>query len=198
LYITNIYINQKDIISRLRNPYNWHALIWQLFFDRLSNIREFVFKVDQNNIILLSQQPPKLLPWGIFEIKKVPEDFLLHDQYMFSLRANPTIKCVVRLETGERKKNGRRVSIYKTDELIDWLNGKAHDSGFCVESVDVGHPVQQFFRKNGKLGKHISVDFSGILNIMDKDAFVSAFKKGIGSAKAFGFGMLILQKNGGK
>jgi CRISPR-associated protein Cas6/Cse3/CasE subtype I-E len=59
--------------------------------------------------------------------------------------------------------------------------------------VTIGAPIDEHFTRNGKRGKHVSVDFQGILNVTNQDRFKKAFCKGIGSAKAFGFGLLMLQ-----
>jgi CRISPR system Cascade subunit CasE len=49
------------------------------------------------------------------------------------------------------------------------------------------------FVKQGHRGKHIGVDFQGVLRVTDRAAFHYAFETGIGPAKAFGFGLLMLQ-----
>ncbi|NLG15041.1 MAG: type I-E CRISPR-associated protein Cas6/Cse3/CasE, partial [Lentisphaerae bacterium] len=38
-----------------------------------------------------------------------------------------------------------------------------------------------------------SVDASGILEVVERDSFTKGFSQGIGSAKGFGFGLLMLQ-----
>ncbi len=58
----------------------------------------------------------------------------------------------------------------------------------------VAPPMESYFvNKQRKRGKHNSVDFHGILKVIDRAAFEGAFHHGIGPAKAFGFGLLMLQ-----
>lgn len=141
---------------------------------------------------MLSEEKPILPDWGKWETKEIKPNFLEYDQYLFNLRANTTVKRVVRNDSGKRKKNGRRTAIYNDKKLKEWLSRKAQQSGFEVELCNADPPISQPFRKKGKFGKHVRVDFKGILKVFDRSAFKTAFAKGIGPAKAFGFGMLML------
>ena len=44
-----------------------------------------------------------------------------------------------------------------------------------------------------RTGTHAGVRFRGRLQVTDRERFIHAFHHGIGSAKAFGYGMLLLQ-----
>jgi CRISPR system Cascade subunit CasE len=41
-------------------------------------------------------------------------------------------------------------------------------------------------------GMHSAVEFQGALNVTDPAKFHETFTRGIGSAKAFGFGLLVI------
>jgi CRISPR system Cascade subunit CasE len=43
------------------------------------------------------------------------------------------------------------------------------------------------------MGKHVAVDFRGVLRVQDREKFKRTFAAGIGSAKGFGFGLLMLE-----
>jgi len=47
-------------------------------------------------------------------------------------------------------------------------------------------------RLEGKSGTHTATEFTGTLTVTRPNIFQEAAKNGIGSAKAFGFGMLCL------
>lgn len=101
----------------------------------------------------------------------------------FRLRANPT----KRLSAGKGKK-GKRVGLYEVVEQIKWLNRKAEDNGFAVESV---LPTQQQRTDDRRHDlKFFCVQFDGILQVTDPDLLTAAIRNGIGSGKAFGFGLL--------
>jgi len=53
-------------------------------------------------------------------------------------------------------------------------------------------PLVQAFLKKGAAGTHTATEFSGTLQVTDPALFLTAAANGIGSAKAFGFGMLCL------
>jgi CRISPR system Cascade subunit CasE len=197
-YLTRAIVGEKTAIrKRLNDCYAWHRAVWEAFPDRENDHRQFLTRIDHSGgnyqVLLLSEQKPTPPVWGQWETKQISPHFLEADRYRFSLRANATIKRVVRDDSGNRKKNGRRTAIYSREELSHWLFKKARQSGFDVEEFDADPPIAQPFRKNGKSGKHIRVDFRGFLRVLDRDAFKDTFAKGIGPAKAFGFGMLMLE-----
>jgi CRISPR system Cascade subunit CasE len=95
---------------------------------------------------------------------------------------------------GTRKKNGRRVPISQREELILWLQRKGEAGGFSVHA-DTLRTIprgREFFHKAGAHGTHTAVEFQGMLSVNDPALFFSTVTKGIGSAKAFGFGLLAL------
>jgi CRISPR system Cascade subunit CasE len=122
----------------------------------------------------------------MMQTKQVAETFLCHSRYRFQLKANPTMR---------RSCDRRRLGIYNEDQLYEWIQRKASQNGFEaeVDALVVGGPQNVVFVRNGKRGKHVAVDFQGILCVKERETFKDAFEKGIGSAKSFGFGLLMLQ-----
>jgi CRISPR system Cascade subunit CasE len=108
----------------------------------------------------------------------------------FRLRANPTARRLC--EDGVR----RRVGLYEEEKQMEWLERKAEQSGFDIVAArssgetTAGGTVY----RNGN--KHeltlFSVQFDGMLEVRDPEQVRSAVREGIGSAKAFGFGLLSL------
>jgi CRISPR system Cascade subunit CasE len=198
MYLSHVILDKKSAMQkRLNDSYAWHRALWEGFPNRKNDGRNFLSRVEGGGqcyeVLILSEQRPTVPDWGQWQTKEIKPTFLEHDRYAFSLRANTTVKRVVRDESGERKRNGRRTAIYTPEELREWLERKARQSGFEVEQLDADPPIAQPFRKSGKQGKHVRVDFRGILKVLDRATFRKAFSKGIGPAKAFGFGMLMLQ-----
>lgn len=101
----------------------------------------------------------------------------------FRLSANPT----KRLSAGTGNK-GKRVGLYKVEEQIEWLQRKAAQSGFAVLSA---MPTQQQRTDDRRHSlKFFSVQFDGVLQVTAPESFLHAIQQGIGSGKAFGFGLL--------
>lgn len=124
------------------------------------------------------------------------------NRYHFRLLANPTVRRV-RHSTRSAGSSlsgqaGKRVGLYKLEEQVNWLARKADESGFRVESVQTTKlgMVECTKRKDGRSFhiKHFAVQFDGLLTITSAEIFQQAVHAGIGSAKAFGFGLLSLAK----
>lgn len=189
--------------SRLLDNYDWHKAVWQCFPDMAHADRDFLLRLDWHDsgcraYILSGSKPlrPGWCPASGWAAKEIAPGFLQHARYRFDLLANPTRKLVVRDANGQRRGQGRRVPLLHEDEQRRWLEAKARQHGFSLEqnaSLAVDAAVRHVFRRQGVNGEHVGVRFRGVLNVTDRELFASAFRKGVGSAKAFGFGMLLLQ-----
>jgi CRISPR system Cascade subunit CasE len=114
-------------------------------------------------------------------VKTVPDSYFRHDHYRFSLLANPT-----------KKVGGKRLALASSDDLAAWMGRKAAAGGFIVEAGTlrlIPHGCE-YFQKTGFRGTHAVVEFQGVLTVIDREQFRATVANGIGSAKAFGFGML--------
>ena len=200
-YLTQILIDKRVALKhQLIDSYRWHQALWKAFPAPKGASRPFLSRVDNQGqnyrVYLLSDRAPMMQPWGEWATREITSKFLEYTHYRFDLRANPTIKRVIRCESGERKKNGRRMAIYDPGQLNEWLQNKAQQHGFATLNVEIGAPVTQHFRRKNRTGKHVCVDFRGTLQVQNRNLFKDAFQTGIGPAKAFGFGMLVLQPLG--
>jgi len=116
----------------------------------------------------------------------------------FRLRANPTRKIQTRSSEGRR--NGSRVELHREEDQRAWLQRKATQHGF--EILESGGAPEVRVVRGDKIGGHRvrgereekltfgSVLFEGALRITDPARFRAALEGGIGSGKAYGFGLL--------
>jgi len=126
---------------------------------------------------------------------KAIEPVLTRGQRMrFRLRANPTVRRVFGgpAPEGEPVPSGKRIGVYKEEAQRKWLDAKAEKAGFRLldcRVLDRGFLVS---RKPGSKEpvRHLCVDFEGVLEVTDPDRFRPALRAGLGSGKAFGFGLL--------
>jgi len=184
-----------------RDSYNWHKRIWEAFPGMPEAERSFLTRLDDTGqdfrLLILSKDPPTRPDWcpsDNWHSKTVDDAFFEHRSYQFSLLANPTKKLVIRDANGVKKKNGQRIALSKREDLLAWIERKGEQHGFTMDTATlklVPRPRQQFLKK-GKSGTHTATEFTGILQVTDPTKFKSAATEGIGSAKAFGFGMLCL------
>ncbi len=201
-YLTKVEIDYETAVKRgLRDSYAWHQKCWEAFPGRENEDRDFLTRVDDTNngfrLLIMSQSIPVRPDWcpsRAWSTKEVDDSFLKHSTYQFSLLANATEKKVVRNPDGSRKKNGKRIPIVGEANLTSWLHRKASIHGFDIVSNNIqATPMpRQYFIKKGKSGLHVATNFQGVLKITDHALFTQSLIKGIGTAKAFGFGMLCL------
>lgn len=122
-------------------------------------------------------------------------------QLRFRLRANPTKKISDRNPTEPAAAHGKRVELRREADQLAWLERKASAHGFqlvqvqCatetpVLDVRIGDAPKQFGRQGERRLSFGVAIFDGLLEVADRDAFQHALDHGIGSAKAFGFGLL--------
>ena len=188
---------------KLRDIYAWHQAMWRAFPRRDGEEREFLFRVDARDVgpeaLILSRVEPARPDWCPDEewsVRQIKPEVLGHRYYRFDLRANATRKVTKLTGSGEPSKNGRRAVISGEQELRAWLDRKATQGGFRVvdDSPLVIDPRTDYhFRKGNTSGLHVGVRFRGALEVTDPARFKETFYQGIGSAKAFGFGLLLLQ-----
>jgi CRISPR system Cascade subunit CasE len=123
----------------------------------------------------------------------------------FRLRANPTKKVDTKSGPNGERRNGRRVKLKTEAEQVAWLQRKATDEGsFEILSVraapetaalDVTDEGQlkgwrpQPERSSRRL-TFGTVLFDGHLRVSDPERFRGTVERGLGSGKAYGFGLL--------
>jgi CRISPR system Cascade subunit CasE len=195
--------HETALAERINDSYAWHKKLWEAFPDVPDANRDFLTRIDATaegfRIYILSQKEPIKPLWcpeNAWAIKRISEAFFSNKYFRFDIKANPT-KCIPFGNEDEKfKKRGKRYAIVKTDEQKAWIERKAEQNGFRlledyplqIEQVQPSH-----FHKEDHSGFHIGARFLGVLSVIDKEKFIVAFQTGIGSAKAFGFGMMMLQ-----
>lgn len=131
----------------------------------------------------------------------------------FRLRANPT----KRVGRRDDPMKGKRVELQSEEEHLAWLADKGRGGregvpgGFVLlmkrvrneEGGEICVPCVQVYREGKLTGfksdskgehrtTHLAVVFDGLLRVTDAGAFVETVRAGVGSAKAYGFGLLSL------
>lgn len=200
-----------DLLKRLKilDTYDWHKRLWHCFPNAPEQKRDFLTRIDllegAVRAWLLSEREPLRPEWcpaEAFVAKEIAPGFLLHKHYAFDLRANPTKVLIQRGPDGSpmRRKNGKsslgkRVPLISREDLKGWIDRKAAEAGFRISEarpLEIGPMVEHHFRERENRGYHGGVQFRGILEVTDPARFSQAYFKGIGSAKGFGFGLLLL------
>lgn len=119
----------------------------------------------------------------------------------FRLRANPTRRLPLLIEDRVGKERGKRIELQREEDQLAWLARKASEHGFRLLAASVNpNVVNARANPEGKVTgwrgrseapmKFGSALFEGELEITDAEAFKRTLAEGIGSGKAYGFGLL--------
>jgi CRISPR system Cascade subunit CasE len=128
----------------------------------------------------------------------------------FRLRANPTKRVAAKNERLGGVMAGKRIGLTTEAEQLRWLLDKGEPGGFRIPGewvkakrpdrdepalvpnfrVDVVPDGRDRNGKPGHAGEFLAVRFEGALVVIDSERFRNTVAAGIGSGKAFGFGLL--------
>lgn len=194
-------------------PYEWHRALWRLFPNHPAEGRQsrdetrngFLYRIERletgqgARALLLSDEPPITKAEGIHILRSTlgfnPE-FLPGQTFGFRLTANP-VKTIV---DGEGRKDAKgepkkcRVPLIHEEEQHAWLIRQLDGIATPVQiEVRVEQPV--YFRKK-TVGKIVPVTFEGVLKVTDGKLLADLMRNGIGPAKAFGCGLLLVRRIG--
>jgi hypothetical protein len=139
--------------------------------------------VEQGKVIVQAVAP---IDWG-----NLPDDYLWSppdtivlsldvqpgEQLGFELLANPTRRC-----------NGKRVGA----DYGQWIQRQAAQAGVQIWcDIQELHPVDAR-KPQGPPMHFVRALFAGSLEVKEPVPFIQAVQKGFGTAKAFGFGLMLL------
>jgi len=194
-----MYLSKVKLqVIGLNNAHVWHKALWTLFPNiEPGSHAPFLFRIEKMNLSkgadLLVQSdylPEKSSHLArVLAHKSWEPQFREGQRLIFSLRANPT-KKIRDQDDRERK---IRVPLIKEEEQKNWLRRKLSDAGE-IRALDIQNNPPIYFRKGSRAGKVVPVSFEGILEVQHPDALRQIWKNGIGPAKAFGCGMLMLKR----
>jgi len=223
MYLSRLILNprSRQVRSELARPYEMHRTLLNAFPQGKVHVERteedaigLLYRIDEDarsgalHLLVQSQQAPQwgllaereyLLPVTDNPVTRAVNLQLQPGQVLaFRLRANPT----KRLSAGTGNK-GKRVGIYKEEDQAAWLQRKGSQHGFRLLQIQVSRnelvkqgeaiPAAQGRAHDLKL---FSVQFDGILQVVDAERFVQAIGAGIGSGKAFGCGLLSVARAG--
>jgi CRISPR system Cascade subunit CasE len=193
--------------ARIRHHGDWHKLIWQAFnpIEGDRGHRGFLYAVEETpqayKTLILSESVPTRPDWCPAQgwtTKAVPGGFLSHSRYVFSLTANPTR---IRSDGDSKTRISLATHLGQDDDpeprLLDWLERKGCVDGFRIyrgKTLVTPLDVQTFptSDRSQKITLHY-VRYQGVLDVTDTALFQNTFNTGIGRAKSYGCGMLLLK-----
>ena len=193
-----------------RNPYEFHRQLWRLFPGEEKEARRsgdelrqgFLFRVEDRQpgrparLLVQSRRAPEMAAGmilvGIREFNPQP---VAGQRLAFLLTANPvkTITDAEREAKPGKKSDKCRVPLIREEAQREWLQRKLAQAA-QVEAADVLPHAPLHFRKGNRGGKLATVSYEGILHVTDSASLASCLENGIGPAKSFGCGLLLVRR----
>lgn len=204
LYISAVRFPTEGSAAAIaaKDFYKIHKLVYSAFPDReAATDARVLFRFDlEGDAGYLFVQSTKEPDWS-----RLPEAIRRHvtgpvplalpegERLRFRLLAKPSY----RIGRKDSPYKGLRTTLTDPAQQIAWLERKGIDGGFVVEDValvektwhDTKNPERL---PNGELKPLYGVQFDGILAVTDPEKLRVAVAQGIGTQKAFGFGLLSL------
>jgi len=193
-----------------RNPYEIHRFLWRLFPGMPREIRKtssedrmgFLFRIEK----LTTGQPASILLQSKTKPSPAAEIIIVDcrnfdpkpeagQKLAFLLTANP-IKTITDCQKDQKpgKQSEKcRVPLLKEEEQRAWLARKL--SSFAeVEACSILPHPPLYFRKGDTGGKLNAVTFEGILRVNNGSVLKRQLENGIGPAKGFGCGLMLVRR----
>lgn len=201
LYLSRLVLNahHKRTQSELKYPYELHRTICQAWSNDYKAAR-VLFRCEQDspaNVTVIVQSMIKP-DWSRLDVSKeylcqvdgpklmnlqgLQKDILLR----FRLRCRPSKRIGAR----DDRNIGKRMGLTTRDEIFKWLHRKANAGGFTIRDTTFDR-VYWYDSRGGVQNKPLgAIVFDGHLVITEPDRFRQIVHNGIGTQKAFGFGLL--------
>ena len=203
----------------LGTNYAVHQSIWKVFDRDVVTQRDFIYRIEtvkgMPTIYTISARQPVQSDdiWSIDTKPYSPK--LQKDQRLgFTARINPVVtktdadgkqhrhdvvmeaKTLLKRE-GKDYRDTQRLYDLICQEGTRWMKNRAEKYGFVVDESALFIDAYQQHRFTKEKGKHdISIstlDYSGILTVTDPDLMVNTLYAGIGHAKGFGCGLVMVR-----
>ncbi|MFP4258599.1 MAG: type I-E CRISPR-associated protein Cas6/Cse3/CasE [Desulfovermiculus sp.] len=221
MYLSRIELrSEQGTRSLIQNEYGVHQALWSLFADHADRRRDFIYRKHDTQPLpvfyAVSKRPPKedTRKWKV-QTKTYAPHLQQGDVLEFSLRVNPvrTIKdangrqkrvdVVMDEKYLQKQKQDDPASLAERMRMagLKWLDARAEKLGFEYSHdrlrVD-GYCIQTFFKakKNAKKNRirFATLDFEGQITVQDPQAMLNTLYYGIGPAKAFGCGLMLVRR----
>jgi len=204
----------------LEDIYKIHRQLWSLFADSDERKRDFLYRCEEKLggvvFFVVSDREPRDTRglWQI-ESKTYQPQLNTGQRLAFVLRANPIrskkdadrrqhhhdviMEAKIRLkQAGQSEGNKLPENEIVQEEGYRWLATRAMQYGFSVNESEVridGYRQHRFLKPKGSHQVRFStVEITGVLTVADPERFREALNKGVGPAKGFGCGLMLVRR----
>ena len=219
MYLSRMIVDPAGVYKA--GMYDSHQALWRAFSDGPERKRDFLYRaVDRHTFLAVSSREPRDDSglWRGIKIRDYAPRLSKGDRLMFSLRVNPVRKTrkdgkqvrydIVQdlwmkkykpsVEDGKRENAPNRLQLAEEAGLT-WLESRQEQLGFALDKA--APPMAESyehhkFRKRGS-GRRVTLatlDLRGFLHVTDVPAFERTLFNGIGCAKGFGCGLMLVRR----
>jgi len=216
MFLSRARVCDRSLLRRLAGgPYAVHQLVWSLFADNSDRRRDFLFREMERpglpSFLILSARMPLQQPGWQVEPREFAPRLAPGDILAFSLRANPVIRRhddsgkVVRHDVVmDAKRCAREAGVASPRPLLiheaggHWLLSRQESLGVRFDAATLrvdGYRVRRFEKDSHSAAIHLAtLDFLGMLTVLEPGTLVDAVCCGIGPGKSFGCGLMLLRR----
>lgn len=209
----------RDLPQAVTSPYQQHKLIWRMYADHKDRKRDFVYRQDQMSdgrpsfYVVSKRKPEDPDDIWLLETKDYQPAIRQGDMLRFSVRVNPVVsrsdnKIAKRHDVvmdRKRKLGWKELSIENKPGLqeviyqagLEWLQKRAPSHGFEILPDHLrieGYATHKFFKSPGTSVTISTLDFQGVMQVTDPEKLIRTLFDGIGPAKGFGCGLLMVRR----
>ena len=222
MYISRIRVKRGPELFRLTRSeardslYAAHQLLWKAFPKDADAKRDFLFRQENREglpcFFVVSERRPISDELFQIETKDYAPQLEVGQRLAFSLRANPVVarktdgkKYSVKHDVwmdakGEAKNMGlddEKRAAHCEDRVRQWLITRAEPLGFSIEDQQIhvdGYFQHQFYRRKGRPIRFSSINYDGILTVVNPERLLRTLFEGIGRSRAFGCGLMLVRR----
>lgn len=206
------------------DTYKEHQALWRLFDANPDAKRDFLYRQTQQQgrvkYYVVSEREPvdSSGVWLVDACQTYDPKLTKGQELFFSVRVNPVVTVSIKVDEKQSRKERHDVVMREKKRIdyknlpkdsrpleqeivqqtcIPWLVQRAETLGFSVQAntllVD-GYQQYESYAKGKKPISYSTVDFQGVLTVTDPERFKQTLFQGIGKAKAFGCGLLLIKR----
>jgi CRISPR system Cascade subunit CasE len=216
MYMSRVSLNHADA-NRLaktagRDGYRVHQALWRLFEDDANATRDFLYRQESDSGLPVFLVVSRRLPsdrdgfWRI-ETKEYRPQLATGERLAFAVRVNPVVSR--RDDAGRQHrhdvvmdlKRRRQEQSLTQAEMVQqsvwqWFEGRAEKAGFSAKQRDFradGYR-QHELHKRGRGIRFSTAECLGVLTVTDGQRLTETLLSGLGPAKGFGCGLLLVRR----
>lgn len=202
------------------SPYAVHQAVWRLFPREKGGERDFLYRIDtvdgRPQVWTLSAREPQRSELWRPEVKPISPVLAAGDLLEVAVRVNPVVTRAKQrhdvvmdlkkrlgykdLDPAERPTSAELVQ----QGLSEWIVPRAEKAGFRVKRLIAEGYRQESFADPKQAGRKAEgkkhevalglCDLDLMVEVVDPEAFLATWRQGLGPAKGFGCGLMLLKR----